>query len=138
MDQTTNDKQQDSRELTTWDISRIKAMIIRGDRQHDIAALFGQNPGRIAEIKNGMAPPTGKTERGRDVAVAEPHHVPPPGPYFQNMISAVDIVQDGLEACTEPVAMLVATDPVKYRDLQRRFHSAIAERKRELWAARQR
>jgi hypothetical protein len=31
----------------------IKGMLARGDYQHDIAAQFGENPGRIAAIKNG-------------------------------------------------------------------------------------
>lgn len=32
----------------------VKAMLVRGDKQHDIAAIFGVNGGRIAEIKTGI------------------------------------------------------------------------------------
>jgi hypothetical protein len=39
--------------LTTRDASLIKAMLARGDRQHDIAAWFGVNGGRIGEIATG-------------------------------------------------------------------------------------
>ena len=39
--------------LTGQDAAVIKGMLARGDKQHDIAAHFGENPARIAEIKNG-------------------------------------------------------------------------------------
>jgi len=42
------------RRLTPADASIIKGMIARGDRHHDIAAWFGVNQGRIAEV-NGEA-----------------------------------------------------------------------------------
>jgi hypothetical protein len=40
--------------LNTQDAATIKAMILRGDKQHDIAAHFGVNAGRIAEIAMGV------------------------------------------------------------------------------------
>ncbi len=39
--------------LTAEDASLIRGMIERGDRHHDIAAFYGVNQGRIAEIKEG-------------------------------------------------------------------------------------
>lgn len=48
-------------------------MLVRGDRQHDIAAYFGVNGGRIAEIAIG--------QRYRDVATAQADELPPAGPY---------------------------------------------------------
>ena len=42
--------------LTDRDAAVIKGMLIRGDRQHDIAAWFGVNSARIAEIANDVAP----------------------------------------------------------------------------------
>jgi hypothetical protein len=39
--------------LNVQDAAVAKAMLSRGDNQHDIAAHFGVNPGRIAEIKSG-------------------------------------------------------------------------------------
>ena len=57
--------------LTARDAAIIKAMIARGDRQHDIAAWFGVNGGRICEIADG-----------RNFATIEPvdgANLPPPG-----------------------------------------------------------
>jgi hypothetical protein len=39
--------------LTSKDASIVLEMVKRGDREHDIAAWFGVNQGRIAEVKNG-------------------------------------------------------------------------------------
>lgn len=52
------------------DVAKILAMIARGDRQHDIAAWFGLNQGRIKEVEDrdhgspplaasNLLPPTG-------------------------------------------------------------------------------
>jgi len=68
--------------LTERDAALVKGMLRRGDRQHDIAAWFGVNGGRIGEIASGTAfkttpeaarldlPPQGPYVSGRDVAVA--------------------------------------------------------------------
>jgi len=58
--------------LSAADAALVKAMLARGDRQHDIAAWFGVNGGRIADIA------TGKTFRQVAAAVGP---LPPPGPY---------------------------------------------------------
>jgi hypothetical protein len=50
----------------------IMGMVARGDRDHDIAAWFGVNQGRIAEVKDG-------TKFG-SVAAAPPNSLPPKGP----------------------------------------------------------
>jgi hypothetical protein len=39
--------------LSANDASIIKGMLARGDKQHDIAAFYGENGGRIAEISGG-------------------------------------------------------------------------------------
>lgn len=39
--------------LTEEHAALVKGMLARGDKQHDIAAFFGVNGGRIAEIKTG-------------------------------------------------------------------------------------
>ncbi|MEM9030229.1 MAG: hypothetical protein AAGC70_17850 [Pseudomonadota bacterium] len=59
--------------LTERDASIAKGMLLRGDAQHSIAAWFGVNPGRIAEIATG--------ERFPNVAAADFDDLPPPGPY---------------------------------------------------------
>jgi hypothetical protein len=49
-------------------------MILRGDRKHDIAAFFGVNPGRIADVESGR--------RFNSVPAAPEAELPPPGPYL--------------------------------------------------------
>lgn len=39
--------------LSRDDAPIIMGMVVRGDRDHDIAAWFGVNQGRIAEVKDG-------------------------------------------------------------------------------------
>jgi hypothetical protein len=50
-------------------------MILRGDRKHDIAAFFGVNPGRIAEVESGR-------RRFPSVPAAPEANLTPPGPYL--------------------------------------------------------
>lgn len=68
--------------LNEDDAAIVKGMIERGDRQHDIAAWFGVNGGRIAEISNGDRfsgiepqtedlPPAGPYKSGRGVNQAK-------------------------------------------------------------------
>lgn len=59
--------------LTSRDAAVAKAMIARGDRQHDIAAWFGVNGGRIGEIASG--------QKFRAVPPEAIANLPPPGPY---------------------------------------------------------
>jgi hypothetical protein len=56
-------------QLSTEDISVAKAMLQRGDKAHDIAAHFGVNAGRIAEIKTGLLGPS--------IKAADASKVPP-------------------------------------------------------------
>lgn len=59
--------------LNANDASIVKGMLARGDRQHDIAAWFGVNGGRIGEIATGA--------RYAWVEKAASRELPPPGPY---------------------------------------------------------
>lgn len=59
--------------LSVGDVAIIKGMLARGDRQHDIAAWFGVNGGRITEIRKGY--------RYFEVEAAPASALPPPGPY---------------------------------------------------------
>ena len=70
--------------LDSIDAAVIKGMLARGDRQHDIAAWFGVNGGRIAEIAIGA--------RFRSAPVAPTTDLPPPGPYFSGR-QMQDLVQ---------------------------------------------
>lgn len=60
--------------LTSQDASIVKGMLARGDAQHSIAAYFGVNSGRVAEIATG--------ERFADAPHAPDEDLPPPGPYL--------------------------------------------------------
>ena len=56
--------------LSAQDAAIVKGMLARGDKQHDIAAEFGENGARIAEIKKG--------EKFADVQAAPSSRLPPP------------------------------------------------------------
>lgn len=60
--------------LNTREIAIVKGMIARGDRQHDIAAYFGINGGRIAEINTGQT--------GDGIKAAPIEMLPQAGPYM--------------------------------------------------------
>jgi len=57
--------------LMKSDIPIVLGMQNRGDRDHDIAAWFGVNQGRVAEAKDG---------RHANVQPAPPNALPPKGP----------------------------------------------------------
>jgi hypothetical protein len=67
--------------LTASDASLVKGMLLRGDRQHDIAAYFGVNGGRVAEIARGKAFASVKAARGSEL--------PPSGPYLSGRETSV-------------------------------------------------
>jgi hypothetical protein len=58
--------------LRRADAPIIMGMVTRGDRDHDIAAWFGVNQGRIAEVKDGSKFGT--------VSAAPSKELPPKGP----------------------------------------------------------
>ena len=57
--------------LDTSDVPIIMGMAARGDRDHDIAAWFGVNQGRIAEAKDG---------KFGNIGAAPGNQLPPKGP----------------------------------------------------------
>ena len=61
------------RRLTEYDAALVKGMGARNDRHHDIAAWFGVNQGRIAEVLSG--------KKFSYVVTAAPDVLPPRGPY---------------------------------------------------------
>ncbi|NIJ35318.1 hypothetical protein [Sphingomonas oligoaromativorans] len=63
--------------LSADEAAIAKAMLARGDRQNDIAAFFGVNPGRISEINTGKAH-VAVMPAARDL-------LPLPGPYLPGM-----------------------------------------------------
>ena len=81
--------------LTRADAAVVKGMLARGDRQHDIAAYFGVNGGRIAEIATG-------TKFTAVLPVPEVF-LPPAGPYLsgrhtRDVLDALSSVRKALAA----------------------------------------
>jgi hypothetical protein len=74
--------------LSKSDAAIIKGMLYRGDRQHDIAAWFGVNGGRIAEISS---------RRKFSDVLMQLERLPPPGPYLTGKQSH-EVKVDLLEA----------------------------------------
>jgi hypothetical protein len=78
--------------LSADDAPIIFGMIARDDRDHDIAAWFGVNQGRIAEVKDG-------TKFGL-VSAAPADQLPPkgaPGPKGRQLRELVDIALSALK-----------------------------------------
>ncbi len=77
----------------------VKGMLARGDRQHDIAAFFGVNSGRINEVATGNcdypnAPPMPEAE------------LPPSGPYITRyaLQPVIDTLEEAIELIELPGA----------------------------------
>ena len=83
--------------LSAADAALIKGMLNRGDRQHDIAAWFGVNGGRIAEVANGSC--------FRSVTPAVSAELPPQGPYQSGRAAHAAIV-----ALADARAALIAAE----------------------------
>jgi len=62
-------------QLTKADAALVKGMLNRGDRQHDIAAWFGVNSGRIADIN---------TRSKFSEVLMQKDQLPPAGPYISS------------------------------------------------------
>lgn len=77
--------------LKRTDIPIVFGMQRRGDREHDIAAWFGVNQGRVAEAKDG---------RWSGVAAAPSNTLPPrgaPGVKGRDLRAAIDPIIAALE-----------------------------------------
>lgn len=97
------------KKLAEDEVAVIKGMLLRGDRQHDIAAWFGVNGGRIGEISKGR--------KFLDVT-PQAKNLPRPGPYLSGQVSEslMDefrklrsktrsiLGNDGLDSCTRTLA----------------------------------
>jgi hypothetical protein len=75
------------------DTRTVKGMLLRGDRQHDIASYFGVNGARISEIANG----TNNYPNAEPMLEAD---LPPPGPYLSKyaLQSVIDTLNEAIEA----------------------------------------
>lgn len=103
--------------LTKAEAAIVKGMLIRGDRQHDIASWFGVNGGRIGEISKGHqffdVPP-------------QTDGLPRPGPYMSGEASDFLVgecrrlrskVRKLLSDCSlDPDAMFIANSMMEQLD----------------------
>jgi hypothetical protein len=92
--------------LSATNAAVVKGMLLRGDRQHDIAAWFGVNGGRIAEIATGRAFDW--------VEPADADELPPVGPYPSGRIAvetqrALDRALNALAVAEASIASLRAS-----------------------------
>lgn len=87
-------------QLTDRDAALVKGMLARGDRQHDIAAWFGVNGGRIAEIAT--------RQKFGFVHANTGSNLPPPGPYpcGQDVHMALAALQAARQAISSAEAMI--------------------------------
>jgi hypothetical protein len=76
------------RALSADDAAIVKGMLARGDRQYDIAAYFGVNAGRIAEISMG--------QKFADIRPADPASLPQPDYHLSVRNAIVPDVQQEL------------------------------------------
>ena len=58
-----------SRKLTEQDAVEIQILLLQGMLQHEIAALYGVNQGRISEIKTGKRFPGSKEKAMRQLGL---------------------------------------------------------------------
>jgi hypothetical protein len=86
--------------LTVRDAALIKGMLARGDRQHDIAAWFGVNAGRVAEVAKGY--------RFSEVEAAPLAWLPPSGPYpaLRQTVLAIQALESAKAALSAAEAMI--------------------------------
>lgn len=71
-------------------------MLLRGDKQHDIASYFGVNGGRVAEVSTGNC----------DYPNAQPippEKLPPPGPYVgaKTVLEVKETLQESITLIEE-------------------------------------
>lgn len=88
--------------LTYRDTRFVMGMLRRGHRQHDIAAYFGVNAGRIAEVA------TSDNEYPNAQPMPE-EDLPPPGPYLTKF--ALQSVIDALNESIAVIEMAEAEEP---------------------------
>lgn len=96
--------------LDADDAALIKGMLDRGDRQHDVAAWFGVNGGRIAEISAG--------HRFAEVEATGPTGLPPAGPYPRGReayeaVLALRKAEDALIAAERALSVYVHASPIQ-------------------------
>lgn len=106
--------------LTFRDTEVVMGMLARGDRQHDIAAYFGVNGGRIGEVATGdnIYP---------NAEVVPEEKLPPPGPYMtkyalrpvivtlNEAIVAIELAEAEEDLADVKAALILAKETIQNR-----------------------
>jgi hypothetical protein len=90
--------------LTNRDASIILGMVARGDKRHDIAAWYGENQARIAEVEQGQY---------GNLTAAPANELPPkgaPGPKGRRLRSKAIKAVEALEAGDSDTALKLLKD----------------------------
>ena len=80
--------------ITAEQAAIAKGLLLRGEKQHDIAAYFGENGGRIAEIAKGYRHPDVQPAAAR--ALPTPVQLVPWGFIMAEARKALEIARMGL------------------------------------------
>lgn len=92
--------------LTNEQASIILGMVARGDKRHDIAAWYGENQARVAEVEDG---------KYGQLQAASAEKLPPkgaPGPKGRRLRSAVLKALEALETNDPAKAKVLLSDAV--------------------------
>lgn len=96
--------------LTNHDVAIALGMLARGDKQHDVAAYFGENQARIVEAEKGS--------HGQ-IAPAPAAQLPPkgaPGPKGRRIRASAEKALDALNAGDAAGAKKVIEDAIARYD----------------------
>jgi len=88
--------------LTAEQAAIVKGLLDRGEKQHDIAAFFGENGGRIGEIAKGRRFPDIRPAPRRDLPT--PAQLVPWGFIMAEARRAIDIARIGLDSALARLA----------------------------------
>jgi len=92
--------------LSPEDVSIAKGMLLRGDRQHDIAAWFGVNGGRVAEIST--------RQKHAEISISR-ENLPPQGPYLSGKDSSY--AHSGLFEVRERISAMIKDNKTTQMDV---------------------
>ncbi len=96
----------------------VTGMLLRGDRQHDVAAYFGVNAGRIAEVATGNS-------TYPNAQPMEERKLPPAGPYLtkyalqsvirtlNEAITAIELAEAEEEVADVKAALMLAKETIQ-------------------------
>jgi hypothetical protein len=96
--------------LTNRDAAIVLGMVARGDKRHDIAAWFGENQARIAEIEQGSH---------GSISAAPTAELPPkgaPGPKGRRMRAFANKALEALDAGDAEAAKKALRDGIAKYD----------------------